>query len=217
MLQQKGDRASIVFVTAVLHKQQQTQRKMEKWEDDGLLLAGAPNLGSLTRDSKCDSWNTWNFRVLETLFWMSSWNTLHNHLPQTWSDLILRQFKNQIEDISHLKRVRLGRSFTDKKSLALLLPVKFWITEAGTTEGGKNPLQLLWLRGEVCPWKSEGKSEESLLWGFLSPGQWVQSNTGCLCRKKILRAGSRKKITTYGSICSKKSMKNKNSLLEKKH
>lgn len=153
MLQQKGDRASIVFVTAVLHKQQQTQRKMEKWEDDGLLLARAPNLGSLTRDSKCDSWNTWNFRVLGTLFWMSYWNTLHNHLPQTWSDLILRQFKNQIEDISHVKRVRLGRSFTDKKSLALLLPVKFWITKAGTTEGGKKSFTTSMTEGRSVPLK----------------------------------------------------------------
>lgn len=167
MLQQKGDRASIVFVTAVLHKQQQTQRKMEKWEDDGLLLAGAPNLGSPTRDSKCDSWNTWNFRVLGTLFWMSYWNTLHNHLPQTWSDLILRQFKNQIEDISHLKRVRLGRSFTDKKSLALLLPVKFWITEAGTTEGGKKVLYNFYDWGEKCaPENQKGNQKNHFYGGF---------------------------------------------------
>lgn len=56
MLQKKGDGTSIVLFTA-LYKQQQIQRKMVKCEDDGLLLAKAPNLGSLTQDSKCDNLN----------------------------------------------------------------------------------------------------------------------------------------------------------------
>lgn len=45
----------------------------------------------------------------------------------------------------------------------------------------------------MCPWKSEGKSEESLVWEFLSPDWRISSKTACLCEENFFRAGRRRK------------------------
>lgn len=64
----------------------------------------------------------------------------------------------------------------------------------------KNVYQYLISRGEMCPWKSEGKSEESLVWEFLSPDQRIWSNTGCLCKKNMFRAGRTKKDSKHMGV-----------------
>lgn len=48
----------MVLSTSPPQEQQQVGRRTAKREDNGLLLARAPNLGSLTQDSKCDNLNT---------------------------------------------------------------------------------------------------------------------------------------------------------------